>query len=102
MIRDTGWLNTDISGLPIGQIFKGSVSWPLKVEQIRSPETSVLNQPTLRNIPEDNRIQVNRKESLRFPIMLFSLEFQPSTALLSLIPTFYCIVESNSNLRLHC
>ena len=33
---------------------------------IGSPETSVLNQPTLRNIPEDVRIRVNLNESLRF------------------------------------
>jgi hypothetical protein len=32
----------------------------------RCPETSVLNQPTLRNNPEDGRIQVNRGESLRY------------------------------------
>ena len=32
-----------------------------------SRKTSVLNQPTLRNIPEDERIQVNRRESLRPP-----------------------------------
>ena len=30
-----------------------------------SPETSVLNQPTLRNNPEDGRIQFNRSGSLR-------------------------------------
>jgi hypothetical protein len=29
-----------------------------------SPETSVFNEPMLRNIPEDDRIQVNRSESL--------------------------------------
>jgi hypothetical protein len=38
---------------------------PLKMEPIRSPETSARNQPTLRNIPEDDRIQANSSESLR-------------------------------------
>jgi hypothetical protein len=37
----------------------------LKMGPIRIPETSVRNTPTLRNIPEDDRIQVNRSESLR-------------------------------------
>ena len=32
---------------------------------ISSPETSVRNRPTLRNNPEDGRIQVNRSGSLR-------------------------------------
>jgi hypothetical protein len=31
---------------------------------IGGPETSVLYQTTLRNIPEDDKIQVNRSESL--------------------------------------
>jgi hypothetical protein len=39
------------------------------MERIRSPETSVQNQPTLHNIPEDNIIQVNRRESLRSRIL---------------------------------
>ena len=26
MLRSVGWLNTDVSGLPIGSIFKGQVS----------------------------------------------------------------------------
>ena len=34
------------------------------MRSIGSPETSVLNQPKLRNIPDDDRIQVNRSESL--------------------------------------
>jgi hypothetical protein len=33
--------------------------------RIRSPETSVQNQPTLRNNPEDDRILVNRSGSLQ-------------------------------------
>ena len=37
--------------------------------RIRSPETSVQNQTTLRNIPEEDRIQVNRSESARSRIV---------------------------------
>ena len=45
-----------------------SSSWtfsPLKMGPIRSPKTSVRSQPTLRNIPDEDRIQVNRCKSLR-------------------------------------
>jgi hypothetical protein len=45
----------------------------LKMEPTGSPETSVLNQPTLRNIPEDGRFQVNCSESLRSRIFEFSI-----------------------------
>jgi hypothetical protein len=34
--------------------------------QIGTPETSVLNQATLRKIPEDDRIEVNGSENLQF------------------------------------
>ena len=39
---------------------------------IRSPETSVLNQPSMRKIPEDEKIQVNSNGSLpsRIPPVL--------------------------------
>ena len=44
----------------MGTIFKGRVQEeeknPLKVRPIGSPETSVLNQPKLRNNPENGRI----------------------------------------------
>jgi hypothetical protein len=43
----------------------GWTAWPLKMEMISSLETSILNQSTLRNIPEDGRIHVRRSESLR-------------------------------------
>ena len=78
MLRSVGWFCTDVSGLGIRTIFKcqdvfGSICpkkslwvrmtkntlWPLKMGPIRSPETSVQNQPTLLNIPEDGRIRVN-------------------------------------------
>jgi hypothetical protein len=36
-----------------------------KIGPIRSPETSVRNQPTLCNIPEDDGIQIIRSRSLR-------------------------------------
>ena len=37
----------------------------MKMGPIGCPETSVLNQPTQRNNAEDDRIQANRRESLR-------------------------------------
>jgi hypothetical protein len=46
-LRSVDWLNTDVSGQPIGPIFKGQVS-------------------SQYNIPENGRIEVNRSESLRF------------------------------------
>ena len=42
----------------------------MKMEPRGSPETSVINQPTLRNIPADDRIQVNCSDSLRSRRML--------------------------------
>jgi hypothetical protein len=65
MLWSVGWFRTDVSGLRIGPIAQGqggqeeSISLPLKMGPIRSPETSVRNQPTLPNIPEDDRIQAN-------------------------------------------
>ena len=55
-------LRTDVSGLRVGPNFKGQdvqeeTSWPLKTGPTRSTETSVRNEPTLRNISEDDRIQ---------------------------------------------
>ena len=47
-------------------------AWPLKMGPIGSPETSVFNQPALRNIPKDYRIQANCNESLR-PRLLYLL-----------------------------
>jgi hypothetical protein len=47
MLRSAGWFRTDVSDL------------------VRSPETSVRNQPTQRDIPENDRIQTNSSESLR-------------------------------------
>ena len=45
--------------------FLGQVdTWPLKMGPIASPETLVLNQLMLCNIPEDGIIQVNRSKSL--------------------------------------
>jgi hypothetical protein len=52
MLRSVGWLSTDVSGLLIGPILD---TRPLKVRSIGRPETSVVNQPALRNIAEDGR-----------------------------------------------
>ena len=46
LLRSVGWLSTDVSGQPVGPIFKGPIG---------CPETSVLKQPTLRNNPEDGK-----------------------------------------------
>ena len=64
VVRSIGWFCTDVSGLRIGPIFKVKMSkkiarvtkTPLKMGPIRSTETSVRNQPTLRNVPENCRI----------------------------------------------
>jgi hypothetical protein len=50
-----------------GPILEGK-AWPLKMGPIRSPETSVRNQPTLRRIPDDI-IQVKHSGSLRALIL---------------------------------
>jgi hypothetical protein len=51
LLRSVGWIRIDVLCQPIGPIFKGQVS------KIGCPETSVLNQPMLRNNPEDGRIR---------------------------------------------
>jgi hypothetical protein len=61
MLRSVGVFRTDVSGIRIGPIFKSCVkeeAWLLKMGPIRSPETSVRNEPMLRDIPEDDRIAV--------------------------------------------
>jgi hypothetical protein len=74
MLRNVGWLRIDVSRLSIGSIFEDRVHLTPEDETTGSPETSVLNQPTLRNIPEDGRIQVNRSESLRSRTEILILE----------------------------
>ena len=61
MLHSVGWFRTDVSGVRTGPIVKGQAwtSSPLKMGPIGSPETSVKNQPSLRNIPENDRIQVD-------------------------------------------
>jgi hypothetical protein len=64
MLRSVDWFNTDVSGLPIDPFFKDQVSkrhkgrLTLQMGLIGSPETAVLNQLKLCNIPEDDRIQL--------------------------------------------
>jgi hypothetical protein len=50
------WFDIDVSGLPIGPIFKGHCTRPLKMRCTRSPETSVQNHRMPRNNPQDGRI----------------------------------------------
>jgi hypothetical protein len=75
LLRGVKWFKTDVSGLPIGHIFKvqtvnhkpsSCTAWPLKKRPISSPETSVSNHPTACNNPEHGRIQFNRGRSLRY------------------------------------
>jgi hypothetical protein len=47
LLRGVNWFKTDVSGLPMGPIFKGQTVqeeawtvWPLKMGPIGSPETS--------------------------------------------------------------
>jgi hypothetical protein len=67
--RGVRWLDTDVSGLPIGPIFKrqasSSTARPFKMEPIRSPETSVSNHLKLPTNPENGTIRFNRGRSLR-------------------------------------
>jgi hypothetical protein len=68
------WLETDVSGRPVGPTFKGEAvqdvyswtSWPLKMGPIDTPESSVWNHLTARSNPEDGRIQFNRGGNLRY------------------------------------
>jgi hypothetical protein len=55
------WFENDVSGLPIGNIFKGEAveeARPLKMETTGTPKTSVLNLLTPRNNSESGKIQV--------------------------------------------
>jgi hypothetical protein len=62
-------VGTDVSGRPIGLIFKSQVvqeEWVLKMGQICCPETSVNNyQSTLRNIPEEPRSYIDKAGCVR-------------------------------------
>ena len=62
------WFTTDVSGPPIGPIFKGQASCtasPLTTGPTCSPETSVLNNLTPRNYLEKLKTHFNRGGSLR-------------------------------------
>jgi hypothetical protein len=65
-MRIIGWFKTGVSGLLFVPIFKVQsvqegggkrTAWLLKKESLGSSETSILNQPTIRNKPVDGRIQ---------------------------------------------
>jgi hypothetical protein len=64
------WFETDVSGLPIGPIFKGQAvkeAWPSKTRPIDSPETSVSNNLTPRNNQQNGITQFIHGGSLRSP-----------------------------------
>jgi hypothetical protein len=84
-----------------------SCSWtftPLKMGPIRSPKTSARNQPTLCNIPDEDRIQVNRCKSLRsrkHDILLQNSAFMcflwfPQTAISNLNSIKWLVFETES------
>ena len=63
LLRSKGWSSTDVS--EDYRIFNGRVKTSsANMGPIRCPETSVLNQTTLRNNEEDEIIKVNRRGSL--------------------------------------
>jgi hypothetical protein len=59
LLRSLSRFTINVSGLPIGFVFKCQFfqHLRLKMEEIGSPETSVLNKLELRSNPEDERIQ---------------------------------------------
>ena len=64
LLRGVRWLETDVSELPVGFIFRGPgcprrTVWPLKVKLIGCPETPVSNRLTPRNNLEDGIIYFN-------------------------------------------
>ena len=72
-------------------------AWSLKTGPIRSTETSVRNQPTLRNIPEDGRVEVNRSGSLRSRKENTSI--LPKHQLKFFLSVFACITYQNFQTR---
>ena len=69
LLRSVRWFETVVSELPICPSFKGQKvqeTWPSKIEPTGSPKTSVLNQLTPPNNPEDGRIQVTLQFEIRF------------------------------------
>jgi hypothetical protein len=62
---------------------------------ISCPETSVLNQPTVRNILQDDRNKVNRREIVRF-----RMGFVTSTRTSSLL--YHITVEHRTDIIANC
>ena len=54
LLRGLGWFNTDVSGRPIGPIFKDKA---VQDDRLDSPETSVWNDLTMCNNQENEIIQ---------------------------------------------
>ena len=86
MLRSEGWFFTDVSGLPIGPIFKGEdvQACPLTMGPVRTPETSVRNQPTLCNIPEYDRITILQSNWFISPRTLRLPSYSPDAKLADL------------------
>ena len=63
-------LVTDVSGQPVGTIFKCEAVWPLKIGPIGWPETSVTNcKSTMHNISEERRFRSRCGGSLKSRIV---------------------------------
>jgi len=73
ILRSLEWCCTDVSGQPVGHIFKGQssyIAWPLKMGPIRCFETSVRNyHSTLRKIPKERKSHLHRRWSLKSRIV---------------------------------
>jgi hypothetical protein len=66
LLSGVSWFEIDVSGLPLGPIFKGEAVQEGEknltlgnMESVCSSETSVLNHVTPRKNPEDGRIQMH-------------------------------------------
>jgi hypothetical protein len=94
MWRRVGILLTDVSdeciAYPLTLVHRSWISSTLKMEAIRSSETSVNKVPTGRHIPEDDILHSHRRENLKSHIHYLtrspmSLFFQNCTAFISVV-----------------
>jgi hypothetical protein len=105
MLCGVGRFRTDVSGVHIGPILKCQDVLFLghpdlwKMRTIRSPETSVQSQPTLRNVPEDDRIHVSRSADQRSRMITFYLLFTHST---TPSPSHFCVACISERLGVRC
>jgi hypothetical protein len=97
--RGGRWFQTDVSGLPIGSVFKGQAAqWRLKLGPISGPELPpVSNHLTHLNNPRDGTTQFNRCASLRSCMLVHHTETTSSFCSGNvLFPTLEATVIGNS------